>query len=89
VLGALILEPAQQYLTQQVNNSYLSQILLGAVFLLVILLLPRGLIPTAGEKITSWQARRRQAAGTPVADGAVLAGPDRLGADERPRGGVR
>jgi branched-chain amino acid transport system permease protein len=90
VLGALILEPAQQYLTQQVNNSYLSQILLGAVFLLVILLLPRGLIPTAGEKITSWQARRRQAAAAPAAESAVPAAPpDRLGADQRPRGGVR
>jgi branched-chain amino acid transport system permease protein len=89
VLGALILEPAQQYLTQQVSNSYLSQILLGAVFLLVILLLPRGLIPTAGERITSWQARRRQAAAAPAAGEAVLAAPDRLGADQRPRGGVR
>jgi len=89
VLGALILEPAQQYLTQQVSNSYLSQILLGAVFLLVILLLPRGLIPTAGEKITSWQARRRQAVAARSSDEAVLAAPDRLGADQRPRGGVR
>jgi branched-chain amino acid transport system permease protein len=89
ILGALILEPAQQYLTQQVNNSYLSQILLGAVFLLVILLLPRGLIPTAGEKITSWQARRRQAAAATASDEAVLAAPGRLGADQRPRGGVR
>jgi branched-chain amino acid transport system permease protein len=89
VLGALILEPAQQYLTQQANNSYLSQILLGAVFLLVILLLPRGLIPTAGEKITSFQARRRQAATAPVPGEAVPTAPDRLGADQRPRGGVR
>jgi branched-chain amino acid transport system permease protein len=125
VLGALILEPSQQYLIQQVRNSYLSQILLGAVFLLVILLLPRGLITTAGERMTKWQARRRQAAAVPAAGGAVptrgdgppespaairsgrQAGrrgwrgfrrpgsgpgpgtPDRLGADERPRGGVR
>ncbi|HEX4661438.1 MAG TPA: branched-chain amino acid ABC transporter permease [Streptosporangiaceae bacterium] len=93
VLGAVILEPGQQYLTQQVNNSYLSQILLGSVFLLVILLLPRGVVPTAGEWITKWQARRRQAAAPPAAEGAqpgpVHGAPDRIGADQRPRGGVR
>jgi hypothetical protein len=75
-----------------VNNSYLSQILLGSVFLLVILLLPRGVVPTAGEWITKWQARRRQAAAPPAAEGAqpgpVHGAPDRIGADQRPRGGV-
>jgi branched-chain amino acid transport system permease protein len=60
VLGALVLEPAQQYLTLQVTNEYLSEILFGTLFLLVILLLPRGVIPTAGEKISSWRARHRQ-----------------------------
>jgi branched-chain amino acid transport system permease protein len=59
VLGALIIESAQQYLTTTVTNDYLSEILLGALFLAVILLLPRGVIPTAAEKIGSWQARRR------------------------------
>jgi branched-chain amino acid transport system permease protein len=58
VLGALIIEPAQQYLTQQFPNAFLSQIALGAVFLAVIALMPRGLIPTVGEKITSWRAKR-------------------------------
>ena len=58
VLGALIIEPAQQYFTQQFPNAFLSQITLGAVFLAVIVLMPRGLIPTAGEKLTSWRARR-------------------------------
>jgi branched-chain amino acid transport system permease protein len=57
VLGALILEPAQLYLTLQLTNSYLSEILLGALFLLVILFLPRGVLPTGAEKITRWQAR--------------------------------
>ena len=66
VLGALIIEPAQQYLTTTVTNDYLSEILLGALFLAVILLLPRGVIPTAAEKLGSWQARRgaRRAAAT-------------------------
>ena len=47
VLGALVLEPTQQYLTVQFTNDYLSEILLGALFLVVILFLPRGVLPTA------------------------------------------
>jgi branched-chain amino acid transport system permease protein len=93
VIGALLLEPGQQYLTQQITSDYLSQILLGSVFLLVILLLPRGLIPTASEKITSWRARRRQAAASPAAGGAQPGPgpgvPGQAEAGQRPGGGVR
>jgi branched-chain amino acid transport system permease protein len=69
VVGALIIEPAQQYFTQQFSNSYLSQIVLGAVFLAVIVFMSRGLIPTVGERITSWRAKRssREAATVEVA----------------------
>jgi len=82
VLGALIIEPAQQYLTTTISNDYLSEILLGALFLAVILLLPRGVIPTASEKISQWRARRRgradpasgSPAATPLAVGTVTAG---------------
>jgi branched-chain amino acid transport system permease protein len=59
VLGALILEPAQLWLTVQFTNDYLSQILLGALFLVVILFLPRGVLPTASERITAWRAAHR------------------------------
>jgi branched-chain amino acid transport system permease protein len=59
VLGALLLEPAQQYLTLHASNSYLAEIIWGALFLLVILFLPRGIIPSAGERRTAWQARPR------------------------------
>ena len=98
VLGALILQPGQQYLTLQVTNNYLSQILLGSVFLVVILLLPRGLIPTAGEKITSWRARRRQVVADRAADGPAADGTQpgpgprpraRPEAGQRPGGGAR
>jgi branched-chain amino acid transport system permease protein len=57
ILGALIIEPGQQYLTAQIQNDYLSQILLGALFLSVVLLLPRGLVPTMSDKFASWRAR--------------------------------
>jgi branched-chain amino acid transport system permease protein len=69
VVGALILEPVQQQLTLTFTNGYLPQILLGALFLLVILFLPRGLIPSAAEWLTAgraWLARRRAAAALPV-----------------------
>ena len=77
VLGAMILVPAQQYLTEQFTNDYLSQIVLGVLFLGVILLLPRGVIPTASEKIASWRARRssRLAAHAAVAGGQAAAPP--------------
>jgi branched-chain amino acid transport system permease protein len=77
VLGAMVLVPAQQYLTEQFTNDYLSQIVLGVLFLGVILLLPRGVIPTASEKITSFRARRsgRLAAHAAVADSQAAAPP--------------
>jgi branched-chain amino acid transport system permease protein len=67
VLGALIIEPAQQYLTTTINNDYLSEILLGVLFLAVILLLPRGVIPTGAELITKLRARRHATASTEAA----------------------
>ena len=76
VLGALILEPTQLYLNLQESNSYESEILFGALFLVVILFLPRGVLPTAGEWLTTgriqrlrgdWQAwRARRTANRPV-----------------------
>jgi branched-chain amino acid transport system permease protein len=68
VLGAVILEPVQQQLTLQFTNGYLSQILLGGLFLLVILFVPRGLVPTAQEWLTAGRARldRRRAGAEPA-----------------------
>ena len=59
VLGALIIEPAQQYFQAQVSVGYIFLIVYGALFLLVILFLPRGIIPTAAERISDWRARRQ------------------------------
>jgi branched-chain amino acid transport system permease protein len=74
LLGALIIEPAQQWLTLQYTNEYLSEILLGALFLAVILGLPRGVIPTAAERIAALRARRRQAPARDIAPQAGQAG---------------
>jgi branched-chain amino acid transport system permease protein len=61
VIGALIIEPGQLYLTIKYTNGYLSEILLGALFLLIVLFMPRGLVPTATEWIRRLRTRGRPA----------------------------
>ncbi len=56
VLGALILVPAQQYLAYRLGGSELYLIGYSAVFLVVMLLMPRGILPSLAE-----QVRRREA----------------------------
>ncbi|HZO74991.1 MAG TPA: branched-chain amino acid ABC transporter permease [Ktedonobacteraceae bacterium] len=51
ILGALLLEPTQQYFTLQFGQNYYL-VIYGAMFLVVILLLPRGVIPTLTERWT-------------------------------------
>jgi branched-chain amino acid transport system permease protein len=57
LLGALLLESMQQYFTQQfsANGTYL--IAYGALFLVVILLLPQGLVPSISQLIARRRAR--------------------------------
>jgi branched-chain amino acid transport system permease protein len=63
VLGALILEPSQLWLNLQQTSGYESEILFGALFLVVILFLPRGVLPTGSEYATKWRARWRRSRG--------------------------
>jgi branched-chain amino acid transport system permease protein len=58
VLGALILEPLQQWEAITFTNGFVAEVSLGVILLLVILFLPRGLIPTGKELLMKWQARR-------------------------------
>jgi len=46
ILGALILEPAHQFFTLQFSQNGYYLIIYGALFLIIILLLPEGIIPT-------------------------------------------
>jgi branched-chain amino acid transport system permease protein len=72
VLGALIMEPLTLWLnTQPEFSGSLSNILLGAIFLIVVLFLPRGIVPTGGEFITRFRTRGRPA----VSQAAAGAGP--------------
>jgi branched-chain amino acid transport system permease protein len=73
VLGALIIEPGQLYLTAT-SNGYVSEILLGALFLVAVLLMPRGIIPTVGEYVRRLTTRGRAA--IPTASAAATQAPD-------------
>lgn len=67
VLGALIIEPLTLWMnTQPAFSGSLSEVMLGVVFLLVVLFMPRGIIPTSGELITKVRTRGRPAV-TPAA----------------------
>jgi branched-chain amino acid transport system permease protein len=77
ILGALIIEPGQLYLTIRYTNGYLSEILLGALFLAVVLVVPRGIIPSGGEWMRRLRTRGRPAV-TPPSQAAAPA-PARSG----------
>jgi branched-chain amino acid transport system permease protein len=58
VLGAVLLEPAQLELAYYVGSAQLYLVFYAAIFLLVILVMPRGIVPSLGDRIASWRARR-------------------------------
>ncbi len=65
VLGAFILEPTQQFFTIQFSNNGYYLIIYGVLFLVIILLLPEGIVPTLRRVWT----RRRLAGTTPPSPG--------------------
>ena len=70
LLGALVLEALQQYLTQSLSSSGSTYLIVyGVLFLGVILLLPRGVVPSLAAL---WQ-RRRATAAAEAADGREAA----------------
>jgi branched-chain amino acid transport system permease protein len=73
LLGALVLEALQQYFTQNLSGSGTYLIAYGVLFLVVILLLPRGVVPTLSGLIASRRARARGAP-EPATEPAVRSG---------------
>ncbi len=65
LLGALVLEALQQYLTQSISGSGTYLIAYGVLFLTVILLLPRGVIPTLTTLLRDRRARTAAPPQTP------------------------
>lgn len=68
LLGALVLESLQQYFTLTFSSTGLYLIVYGALFLVVILLLPRGVVPGISQLI---RARRVRSATSAERDSAV------------------
>jgi branched-chain amino acid transport system permease protein len=58
VLGALILEPTQQYFTIRFSNNGYYLIIYGILFLVIILLLPEGIVPTLQKMWIRMSANR-------------------------------
>jgi branched-chain amino acid transport system permease protein len=57
MLGAFILVPAQQYLAYELGASQLYLVSYAAVFLVIILLLPRGILPSIADRRAARRAR--------------------------------
>lgn len=60
LLGALLLEPTQQYFTLQFSQNGYYLVIYGALFLVILLLLPQGIIPTLRMRWSKYQATRHQ-----------------------------
>ncbi len=60
ILGALILESTQQYVTSILSQTSIYLVVYGALFLVVILLLPQGIIPTLRARWIKYSAARDQ-----------------------------
>jgi branched-chain amino acid transport system permease protein len=58
IVGAVILETGQQYLAYRLGGSQFYLIAYALVFLVIMLLLPRGIVPTLAERHRQRQRRR-------------------------------
>jgi len=76
VLGALVIEPLTLWMnTQPAFSGSLSEVMLGAVFLLVVLFMPRGIIPTGAEYLTKLRTRGRAAVSPATTIGPASSAP--------------
>ena len=73
-IGAFILVPAQQYLAYDFGASQVYLLAYAAIFLIIMLLLPRGILPTVTDRLRN-RHRRRQ--------GAQAESPGAVGGEHR------
>ena len=59
IVGALFVTPFQQWLDLQFGGQGVNLVIYGMLFLLVILLLPRGIVPSLQEKWRNWREVRQ------------------------------
>jgi branched-chain amino acid transport system permease protein len=69
VVGALVLVPAQQYMLIHLGGSQLYLVGYAAVFMVVLLVLPRGIIPSIRDAVA--RSRERQRTRRPVEEAAA------------------
>ncbi len=69
ILGALILVPTQQYFTLQFSENGYYLVIYGILFLVIMLLLPEGILPTIRKRWIKWMAYRSQSGKIPVVAG--------------------
>jgi branched-chain amino acid transport system permease protein len=75
-LGAFILVPAQQYMAYKLGASELYLIGYASVFLLIMLFLPRGIIPSISDRLGARRGgRTTDPPGTPVASASAATLP--------------
>lgn len=58
LVGALLAEPLQQYLTLQFGGNSLDLVLYGALLLVILLFLPLGIVPSLQRMWSNWKASR-------------------------------
>ncbi|NYI40192.1 branched-chain amino acid ABC transporter permease [Demequina lutea] len=58
VIGAFILVPAQQIFAYKLGASQFYLLAYAAIFLTIMLLLPRGILPTISERLRLWRLRK-------------------------------
>jgi branched-chain amino acid transport system permease protein len=66
-LGALVLVPAQQYMIIHLGGSQLYLVGYAAVFMLVLLVLPRGILPSLRDAVARSRERKRTRGGSVTA----------------------
>jgi branched-chain amino acid transport system permease protein len=82
ILGALILEPVQQFILTQESFRDYYPVIYGALFLIVILLLPRGIIPTTRDYLYKVRVARTRRVVQPE-DIVVTALPGQGGVEKK------
>jgi branched-chain amino acid transport system permease protein len=69
-IGALVLVPTQQYMITKLGASQLYLVGYSAVFMVVLLLLPRGILPSLHTALERFRERRRTRRGPVVREKA-------------------
>jgi branched-chain amino acid transport system permease protein len=72
VIGAFILEPAQQTFAYQFGASQVYLLAYAAIFLIIMLLLPRGILPTITDRLRGRRRRKSRSAGAAAPDAGTI-----------------